>query len=412
MELFVYLTLFVKMFSWALFMAFNYFYTVILRGLYWRFTGVHQQLRDCNKPENYTTSAHVKRILFRYPIEVYVRDPESQFLTVHEGFINPERVLQDDCSLFTFTSTEAIFVQVKNKPNDVFLCDFLLLGQHYSADKLITLPINHCNKLAEEMEDEQAKIIFLYNQARCGGSLVTSLFKETGRCLCFNEPPCLVAMCRALEDRVAAYIIKPIAVDTITIEIAHEVFPDAIQFFLYRDPIEVTVSIRRVTQVISQLKLLAYLPNIPNAVATILSLMGMHNIEYRGWTCASHPEFEFGYRGTCFTVYYYLEALKHGINIHGLRYEDLIAQEMRFAKKIFQLCQLPDCFLEKAMQAFKKDSQGNSPISREKLRDAMPNPPKLPSGFLEVARAMSEEFGVPGPDAYLDKTFRLPNSLE
>jgi hypothetical protein len=59
----------------------------------------------------------------------------------------------------------------------------------------------------------------------------------------------------------------------------------------------------------------------------------------------------------------------------------------------------------------KKDSQANSPLSREKLREALLNPPKPPPEFLAVARALAEEYDVPGPEVYRDKTFRLPNSI-
>ncbi|KAK2158623.1 hypothetical protein LSH36_166g00031 [Paralvinella palmiformis] len=69
--------------------------------------------------------------------------------------------------------------QVKKWPDEIFLHDFLRMGQFAVADKLISIPLNHFNKLAEEMEDEGAKIILLHNKGLCGGILVTALFKET-----------------------------------------------------------------------------------------------------------------------------------------------------------------------------------------------------------------------------------------
>jgi len=440
MAVYLYLQLFVSFTTWVLFMIFNYIYNVI-RRLYWRYTGVHQQVIANKKPENYNRAAHVKKILFRRIIEGYIKYPESSFLTVHEGFVNPERIMQDDCSLYAITPTEAIFVQVKNRPDELFLYDFLWMGQFLAADKLITIPLNHFNKLAEEMEDEGSKIIFLHNQARCGGTLVTALFKETGRCVCLNEPTCISTICNhifveytwhgakarrmfkntirmlckpysGLGKSVMAYVIKPLFLDILIIEMAQEVFPEAIQFFIYRDPIEIAISIRRIGQLINTLKLLVYLPNISSIIHIIGSVLGAQNKEYRGWTCVIHPEFEIGYRGATYTVFYYLEALKRGINIHGVRYEDLITHEANIIKNIFQVCQCLDSFTEKAKAAMGKDSQANSSVSREKVRDALRNPVELPPGFMDVARAMSEEYGIPGPDVYQDKTFRLSNSLE
>ena len=316
-----------------------------------------------------------------------------------------------------------------------------IIGQFAVADKLIFIPLNHFNKLAEEMEDEGAKLIFLHNQARCGGSSVTALFKETGRCVCFNKPTCIMAICKhlfvdniwhgatarrmlrntirmlckpygALRVRVVAYVIKPVFLNVIMIEKTQEVFPDAIQFFIYRDPIEVTKSMRRIGNIIKSMKLIMYLPNFTNILQSVIEWLGEYNTEFRSWKCVIHPEFELGYRGACFTVYYYLEALKHGINVHGVRYEDLVTSQDNIIKKIFQICQFPDCFMKKAKGAMDKDSQANSPISREKVRDALQNPVQLPPEFWNVARAMSEEYGIPGPNVYQDKSFRLPNTLE
>ncbi|KAK2162082.1 hypothetical protein LSH36_104g02063 [Paralvinella palmiformis] len=289
MDIFVYLELLLTFSSWAVFLTLNYFYNIV-RGLIWRVNGINRQLVTNKKPENYKTSAHVKRILFRYTVGRYIRYPESLFVTVHEGFVHPERVLEDDCSFYAIDSKEAVFIQVDSQPDDMFVHDFFNHKQFHCAVKLITIPLNHFNKLAEQLEDIGARIIFLYNQARCGGTLVTSLFRETGSCVCFNELTCFSIVCKRI----------------------------------FSDNIWHGATARRVFR---------------NTVR-VLSLPA--------------SRFVFG----------------------------------------------------------ESDSQASSPISRDKLRDAFPNPPKLPLGFLAVARAMSEEFGVPAPDLYHDKTFRLPNSLE
>jgi hypothetical protein len=80
-------------------------------------------------------------------------------------------VFQDDCSLYSITSTEAVFIQVKSSPDDALSADFPWLGQYNSAWKLIAIPLNQFNKLAEQMEGDDARNIFLYNQARCVGPL-------------------------------------------------------------------------------------------------------------------------------------------------------------------------------------------------------------------------------------------------
>ena len=414
----------------------------MIRGLWWRLNGTQRYINASLKSENYRRSAHVTRILYRYSPDGFTRSPDSVFLTVHDGFVDPETVLADDCTLYSITSDEAIFVQVKNKAavDEVLASDFLWMGQYYKADKLISLPLCHFHKLAEEMPDNGAGYIFLYNQARCGGTLVTAMFKQTGRCICFNEPTCLSTVSkRIFTDRIwpdatarrvlrntirvlckphnticpnpLAYVIKPSVLDTVTMEMTHELFPDVTSFFIYRDPIEVAISIRKIGEVVMPLKYFMNLPNFAGFVALVLDFHGLQNAEYTHWTAAIHPGFEFGYRATCFTVKYYLQALKRGINIHGLYYRDVVDKREELIREMFNICRFERTLVERARQALDKDSQANSPFSRDKMRLAFPVLPNPPAGFLDIARTMSEEFGVPAPDAYRDKTFRLPNSV-
>lgn len=175
----------------------------------------------------------------------------------------------------------------------------------------------------------------------------------------------------ALGEKIVAYVIQPMLLDMVCIEMVQEVFPEAVQFFIYRNPIEVSISLRRIEEILTQIKVMINLSNVASIVRLSLEFIGEHNTEYRAWTYPIHPEFQFGFRGACFTTYYYLEAPKRGINIHGVRYEDLITYEDNIIKNIFQVCQLPDSFIEKAKAAMKKDSQVKSPISRKNVRNAL-----------------------------------------
>ena len=46
------------------------------------------------------------KVLFRKIITSYIKYLESVFLAVHEGFVNLERVFQDDCLHYAITSIE------------------------------------------------------------------------------------------------------------------------------------------------------------------------------------------------------------------------------------------------------------------------------------------------------------------
>ena len=160
------------------------------------------------------------------------------------------------------------------------------------------------------------------------------------------------------------------------------------------------ISLRRVGEAVKPMKYLLYFPNIPNIVASVFDLHGLSNRQYTGWILAIHPAFEFGYQATCFTLRYYLQALERGINIHGLCYSNIVSSGSRINKHIFEICQLPNSTVGKSRNVMNKDSHANSTLSREKILDALPNLSKPHSGFWNIACAISEEFGVPGPDRY------------
>jgi hypothetical protein len=366
---------------------------------------------------------------------------EIDFVTIHEGFEDPEILLKDECSLYTITPTEAVFVQREpNKPSHLFYSDFYVLHQLYSAEKVITVPLNQFNRLAEEMKDDGAKLIILQNQARCGGTLLTSLFKETERCVCFNEPACFTAVCTYIlsdniwhgatarrlykntvrmlckpqtgfGDKILAYVVKPSVLNILITELTNDVFPDATQFFMYRDPVTVAISLRRIGQVLNSLKMMYHLPNIPNSMAFLIRFIGHTNVAFRNWSSVIHQELEVGFRCACHATNCYLMALQHGVNIHGLRYDDLVSHTDDIIRGVFKVCQLPDSLVEKAKGALNKDSQENSPVRREIVQKAMPHPPEPTPEFMEIARALADEFGVPYPEKYADKSFRLPNSI-
>jgi hypothetical protein len=403
--------------------------------------GVYARLQNNRRAENYDKCAHVMRRIFSHRLDPFIEARQSDFVLVHERFEHPHYVLRDDVTLYTITQTDAVFVQSrKGCKQPAFCYDFFVIGQYSSADRVITIPLDHFTTLAENIEGDGAKILFLQNQARCGGTLLTGICKESGRCVTFNEPHCLNAivkhlfinyvwtgerakqhlrntvrvLCkpyRGLEEKPLCYVIKPTATSIVCADLIHDAMPEAIQVFLYREPVAIAISIRRIGQVLSTLKLLFHLPNLPGMIAPLLRLIGYCDVDYRGFTPRGSPELEFGYRLACLTMFHYLTANKHGANIHGMRYRDLVTYQDEMISKFFQVCGLPNNLIEKAKQAMERDSQANSPISREILGKVIPNPPVATQQFLDIARDMAREFGVPSMDDFEDDSFHLPCSI-
>ena len=418
---------------WLLYIGFNKIYTA-LRNIKWRWDAIYDQHQD---PDTYERCAHVMTILYKYRLDDWINAKLDDFILAHDRFENPDFIHRDDVSLYAIDSTHAIFVQCSNS---VYQKNFFILGQYYGAEKVITMSLKYFNQLAERLEENQTKIIFIHNQGRCGSTLLTSLFKETGRCLCISEPHCYNNVCyniytkrlwygdrakrifrnmvrvlckpyHELDNDVLAYVIKPTALSMPSMELTREAFPESTLFFMYRDPTAMSVSLRRAGEAMNSLKLLYHLPNIPNIVSFLLSLYGHVDINFCHWTCELHAELELGYRTSCMTMYYYLKNLGRGIDIHGVRYLDLINSKSTMTRLILDICGFPEQLSSKAIEALEKDSQKTSPVSRDALKVLMPNPPKVTTEFLQVARKMADEFGVPGPDEWKEESFHLNNSL-
>jgi len=57
--------------------------------------------------------------------------------------------------------------------------------------RLIVVPLATFHRLAEEIGDPEGEIIFLFNTARCGSTLLVQTLEHTGRCVSVSEPASL-----------------------------------------------------------------------------------------------------------------------------------------------------------------------------------------------------------------------------
>ena len=138
----------------------------------------------------------------------------------------------------------------RNPASTCLAVHLLGLGQQYKADRLIVMTLGHFNRLAEgtRRHTSHLMLIFLCNQARCGSTLVTAVFKQTSRCVCFSDSTCLSTVCERLftdgtwrgrtacrlfgntifmvskqngpsGDRTLAYVITPSVFDDVTMQL-------------------------------------------------------------------------------------------------------------------------------------------------------------------------------------------------
>ena len=342
----------------------------------------------------------------------------GNFITTHTAFVSPSYVLQDNVTLYYVTATEAIFVESPEEIN-VSYSDygaFLRQAQFENARRIIKLPIAAFHKMAEEIGDPTGEIVFITNTARCGSTLLTQIFEETGECVGFSEPDAFNALanykdklpqddldkllrnsirmqCKPLLNRhISAHIIKvmpPLIEDVPTYL---RLYPNSKQLFMYREGLKVAHSLVRVSTQVPLLALLLIATEIhPRLTEMTVEAMGLPANEDFNIKLPSPLIFCFYlWAGICRK---YLGLRANGYEIDAVKYEDLVKHPLEATKVIFKYCNLPEELAEKAINALNKDSQRHSPLSKKNIPSAKTL--QLTQEEKVTADAVCDQFGIP-----------------
>ena len=261
-----------KVFLYLLYCAFRVLYHCI-QSFNWWIYGTSYKLKTNRR--NYNLSAQVCDVMWKYKLDKLEQPPSRlEFVYTHQKFVDPEYVLQDHVTLYYVTSSEAIFVETdpgidvtKSSTN----C-FLRAAQYEHAKRLIILPMSSFQALAAEVGDPVAKVIILTNTGRCGSTLVTQIFENTGRCVCLSEPPffnfpveygdtlsqkevdgimlrCLRLQCKPRKDKdIDAFLLKTKGQHTQFAQMYARIYKHCKLLYMYRNGLKTTESFFRVSQ--------------------------------------------------------------------------------------------------------------------------------------------------------------------
>jgi hypothetical protein len=373
----------------ALYAIGNLIFTVIQKHIIWRYNGTLQQLYDSYKPENYERSAQVLRIVFTYRYDVILQ-PLSMvdFYLVHEKFDHPERVLRDNVDMYFVDENKAVFTEaeegVQQWKNDYHV--HLRVAQYQQAVRVIILPMHAATRLSEKIGDPKAKLIFLSNTARCGGTLLGQVYERTGKCVVFSEPGGLqnLAMmeqnkmphekldkitrivirlfCKPVKNpkEVVAYVFKPIAGTLDTVPAIQRVYPKAKHLFCYRDVKSMANAIQKLRNTNALIRIMwwggsksAFL------MSQALKTAGLStNLTLK----LEHP-MDLGFVTWGASVRQYLDMRNQGVDIAGFFYDDLLKDKRYAVEKAFEFTGMPADLVDAGVRGLDKDSQGDSGIS-------------------------------------------------
>ena len=367
----------------------------VIQGVWWMVNGTYLSLYTSKQDKNYYRSAHLLDIVFRYKLDLVVgpSGPDN-FITTHTAFVSPSYVLQDNVSLYYVTATEAIFTE-SPETIDVSHSDngpFLRAAQFENARRIIKIPIAAFHRMAEEIGDPTGEIVFLTNTCRCGSTLLTQIFEETGECVGFSEPDAFNAIaiykdkmpqddldkfirnsirmqCKPVcNRRISAYIVKLSAPCIEVVPMYLRLYPNSKQLFMYREGLKVAQSfVRASTQLPLGALVLIVAMIHPCLTEMCFEAMGLPAQDFK----IKLPS------PMTFAVYFwaiicrkYLDLKKNRYEINAVKYEDLVKHPLESTKVIFKYCNLPEELAEKAIKAMSQDSQRHSPLSMKNMAKA------------------------------------------
>lgn len=407
-------------------------YNYLQYNVIWQLTGTRSKVIRAAMPDNYGESAHVLKIIGRHKLDVIMGPANAgNFILTHQKFVHPSYVLRDNVTLYSADEKQAVFVEMKDN-----VCiwqneygPFLRESQFFNAVRVIVLPFYAMTWLAAEVGDPQAKLIFIWNIARCGSVLTSRAFEETGKCIVLREPDALNTIAvysetknpeivrqigqnvvRLLSKKVQsnanvdAYVFKATSSTLVASALVHSLFPDSKHVFLYRDALRSSVCLEKLTHKLPLLKLFYLLSSVSGETVGKL-YMSFAGLAQPNMPRCNHPV-EYGIHRWAYHVQKYDELKKEiGANLGAILYEDFIKDPEFVLSRLFDFCGLDVKLVGRAMGALNADSQELSCLSDRELKKYK----DINFGEVELkkCRQIMNSYGFPE----LEKEYVLPGMI-
>ena len=161
----------------------------VIQYMWWWLNGTYAKLSRVESPECYHESTQVLDIWFRY-------------ITTHRGFVDPDKVLRDNITLYELTPQKAVFIESPENINVYHssVASFGKEGQFNHGQRLYVMPITSFYQLAEKVGRPQTPIILLGHTSRCGSTLLTQLMDSTDEIVSMSEPAAFEAIAFACPN--------------------------------------------------------------------------------------------------------------------------------------------------------------------------------------------------------------------
>ena len=380
-----------KILSWFTFRAFFQ----LFRHVAWIFRGVSSQARRNLSAKHLHGVAHVQRIRYRFKIDPMIQPASlNNFVTTHERFADADYVMKPNVTLYTLTNDSAVFVEAGNDEDATSSkhSSFFRIAQFQLAQRLIIIPLHAFHTLARDVTAPEERLIFLTNTSRCGSTLLTQVFEETGKSIAISEPDAMYAisvlmeknpdqdfsdlcistvrmLCKPVSPEKNIYVIK-LSQQTICLTpVLVQLFPKSKHLFMYRNGLKVAQSVAKLMRSLPYLEFIfqfAHYSCCMNVARRMTTKFGLPTSDFDNVNNLISPI----YCGAILwasSIAKYKQFKRDKLPVVAVRYEDMVNESHYALEQIFNYCGLP-YQREATDRAFGRDSQENSPISRSSLK--------------------------------------------
>ncbi len=368
-------------------------------------TGKHPSERK------HVTYAQVLKVRARFKFdEIACGNSLGDFITTHEGFRHPSYVLRPHVSLYHVTPENFIFVECKPDDNPWHVKDhvFSRIGQFRTATRVIVLPVSSARMLVKEIGGKPSeRLLFIASTGRCGSTLLSRIFEETGNCVVYTEPMALCDLLRHVDDKdipdvdskeaefvntvvtllgkspspqpdpKRLHVFKMQPQTTYLCGVLQRLYPEATFLFLYRDLKPICDSFLKTWVACPLLVAIALLSLLPHCAGII------HRLQVRnGYSKPNRsPPIEF-YQQTshqCYVAYlpmlamrFYLALFHKGFRIRAIRYEDVVGDPVHAVTALLRHCELDTGSdpVGRNLEVFGEDSQENCALRKSNIQKA------------------------------------------
>ena len=320
----------------------------------------------------------------------------KDFSYTEGDLVNPSLVVDHhQISLYCFDDIgrQAIFVEI---PPDVDLTKvaFVYQSQYEQAQKLIALPYETFNELANSLPEVQQPI-FIYVTGRSGSTLLNHAFNESETVVSLSEPDVATQFVnlrhdtkgnretelRTLAQSTIRFLFRPYHTKGVQahalkfrnqglqiMDLFQTTFPQAKNLFLYRDAIGYVTSFYRLmrkAEAPEYLSFDAWQSEFEKMLAVDLSHLSQYLDE-------ANEEISLVEQITLSWIAvmeWYLVQFGRGSPVLAVRYADLIEAQEETLRQIFSYCGLPLNSLQLGLRAYGRDSQEGTFLARENSRE-------------------------------------------